>query len=58
MSDSTVCTSWLSDPRRYTYGNILIDASTATVEKLQQDRDKIRNSLKNSPLHLILQKCL
>jgi hypothetical protein len=38
-------TAWLSDSRRFTYGNILLDSSNATLEKLQQGRDSIRSSL-------------
>jgi hypothetical protein len=45
MDDPASKTSWLSNPRCFIYGNILIDAFTATIEKLQQARDKIRNSL-------------
>jgi hypothetical protein len=41
MDDPASKPSWLSDPRRFTYGNILINTSTATIEKLQQARDKI-----------------
>jgi hypothetical protein len=46
MSDAKQSTSWLSDPCCFTYGTILIDSSTATLEKLQQARDEIRNALK------------
>jgi hypothetical protein len=45
MSDPKASTAWLSDPRRFTYGNILIDSSKATLQKLQQARDSIRSSL-------------
>jgi hypothetical protein len=45
MDDPASKTSWLSDPRCFTYGNILINTSTATIEKLQQARDKIQSSL-------------
>jgi hypothetical protein len=45
MNDPAAHTSWLPDPCRYNYGNILIDASTTTIEKLQQARDKIQTSL-------------
>jgi hypothetical protein len=38
-------TAWLSDPDRFTYGNILIDSSNATIEKMQQARDTIRQAL-------------
>jgi hypothetical protein len=46
MSDPKQRTSWLSDPRRFTYGNILLDSSKATLEKMQQARDDIRQALK------------
>jgi hypothetical protein len=45
MSDPKASIAWLSDPRRFTYGNILIDSSKATLQKLQQARDSIRSSL-------------
>jgi hypothetical protein len=45
MSDPMASTIWLSDPRRFTYGNILIDSSKATLQKLQHARDSIRSSL-------------
>lgn len=44
-TNSAARTSWLSNPHHYNYGNILIDASTATIEKLQQACDKIQTSL-------------
>jgi len=37
--------AWLADPDRFSYGNILIDSSSVTLEKLQATRDKIRTSL-------------
>jgi hypothetical protein len=46
MSDPKQRTAWLSDPRRFTYGNILLDSSKATIEKMQAARDNIRNALK------------
>jgi hypothetical protein len=46
MTDSKQKASWLKDPRRFTYGNILFDSSKATLEKLQQARDSIYSSLK------------
>jgi hypothetical protein len=46
MTDPKQRTAWLSDPRRFTYGNILIDSSNATLEKVQQARDDIRHALK------------
>ena len=39
MDDQKQRLAWLSDARRYTYGNLLIDSSTSTLEKLQQARD-------------------
>jgi hypothetical protein len=35
---NTQCAAWLTNPDRFTYGNILIDSSTATIEKMQQSR--------------------
>jgi hypothetical protein len=46
MSDPKQRTSWLSDPRRFTFGNILLDSSKATLEKMQQACDDIRTALK------------
>jgi hypothetical protein len=45
MSDPKEKTAWLSDVCRFTYGNILIDSSQATLEKIQQARDDICSSL-------------
>jgi hypothetical protein len=39
MDDQKERLAWLADPRRFTYGNLLIDSSTATLEKLQAARD-------------------
>jgi hypothetical protein len=39
-------TAWLFDPRCFNTSNFLIDASQATIEKVQAARDKIHNSLK------------
>jgi hypothetical protein len=33
MSDPKASIAWLSDPRRFTYSNILIDSSKATLQK-------------------------
>jgi hypothetical protein len=49
MNDPASKTSWLSDPRRFNFGNFLIDASTTTIDKLQQARDKIRSNLQKFP---------
>jgi len=40
MEDQKERLAWLSDPRRFTYGNLLIDSSTA---KLQTARDANKN---------------
>jgi hypothetical protein len=45
MTDPTSKAKWLTDSRRFTYGNILLDSSKATLQKLQQARDSIRSSL-------------
>jgi hypothetical protein len=45
MTDAKAQNAWLVDPRRYTYGNLIVDPSTATIEKLQEARDNIRTSL-------------
>jgi hypothetical protein len=37
--------AWLSDSHHFTHGNFLIDASQATIEKVQAARDKIRTNL-------------
>jgi hypothetical protein len=39
-------TAWLNNPHCFTVGNILIDASQATMEKLQETRDTNYNHLK------------
>jgi hypothetical protein len=43
MEDQKERLAWLSDSRRFTYGNLLIDSSTATLEKLQAARDANKN---------------
>jgi hypothetical protein len=48
MSDPKAKAAWLTDSRRFQYGNILIDSSQATLEKMQQARDDIRTSLQKS----------
>jgi hypothetical protein len=45
MDDDKERLAWLSDPRHFTYGNLLIDSTNATLEKLQAAHDKIRNNL-------------
>lgn len=46
LSDPKQKKAWLADPDRFTYGNILIDSSQATLAKVQQTRNDIRSSLK------------
>jgi hypothetical protein len=46
MSDQKGKAAWLSDSRRFTYGNILIDSSQASLEKVQQAWDEIHSALK------------
>jgi hypothetical protein len=45
MTDSKACTAWLSDPHCFTYGNIILDSSKATIEKLQSVCDSIHTNL-------------
>jgi hypothetical protein len=45
LTDPAQQKAWLADPDRFTYGNILIDSSSTTIEKMQQARDNIRNAL-------------
>jgi len=45
LNDPIEKAAWLSDTRHFTTGNLLIDASQATVEKVQAAHDKIRGSL-------------
>ena len=42
MDDQKERLAWLSDPNRYEYGNFLIDSSSATLEKIQDARDRNR----------------
>jgi len=42
MDDQKERLAWLSDPKRYEYGNFLIDSSSATLEKIQDARDRNR----------------
>lgn len=51
MSDWTAAASWLTDPIRFTYGNILIDPSKATLNKFKQARDATRSTLKKFSVH-------
>ena len=45
LTDSIEKAAWLSDPRRFTIGNFLVDAFQATLEKVQDARDKISSHL-------------
>jgi len=45
MDDDKEHLAWLSGPRHFTCGNLLIDSTNATLEKLQAAHDKIRNNL-------------
>jgi hypothetical protein len=45
LTDPAQQKAWLTDPTRFTYGNILLDSSTTTIEKMQQARDTIRTAL-------------
>jgi hypothetical protein len=45
ITDPVQAASWKNDPRRFTKGNLLIDASSATLQKMQDARDRIRSSL-------------
>jgi hypothetical protein len=46
MSDQKEKAAWISDSHRFTYGNILIDSSQASLEKVQQAWDEIHSALK------------
>lgn len=46
MSDPLDKATWLSDPRRFVHGNILLDSSKADMSKIQAARDTIRSNLK------------
>jgi hypothetical protein len=45
LTDPIQAASWITDPCHVTNGNILIDASSATLEKMQEAHDNIRLSL-------------
>lgn len=45
MEDPKQSLAWLSDSCRFTYGNLLVDSTNATIEKLQASCDVIRSSL-------------
>jgi hypothetical protein len=45
LDDPVQQKAWLANPDRFTYGNILLDSSTATIEKVQQARDTVHNAL-------------
>jgi hypothetical protein len=46
MTDPTQKAAWLADPKRYNYGNLLIDSSKADMTKIQAAHDTIRSNLK------------
>jgi hypothetical protein len=45
LSNPVEKAAWLSDSHHFNHGNFLIDASQATIEKVQAARDKIRANL-------------
>jgi hypothetical protein len=45
MNDTSQKTTWLSDPDRFDYGNLLQDASQATLAKVLAARDSVRNTI-------------
>ncbi len=45
LDDPVQQKAWLANPDRFTYGNILLDSSTATIEKVQQARHTVCNAL-------------
>jgi hypothetical protein len=47
LTDPAQNKSWLSDPRRFTYGNLLQDPSKATLENITAARNKIRTSVES-----------
>jgi hypothetical protein len=60
MNDSSPHTAWLSDLHHYTYGNILIDASTVLplLKNYNKFTTKFVIVFRNLLLCPILQKCL
>ena len=45
LTDPIEKAAWISDPRCFTTGNFLLNASKATIENIQAARDKLRSSL-------------
>jgi len=45
MNDTSQKTTWLSDPDRFDYGNLLQDASQATLAKVLAARDSVQNTV-------------
>jgi hypothetical protein len=45
LDDPADLKAWHANPDRFTYGNILLDSSVATIEKMQQARNTVRNAL-------------
>jgi hypothetical protein len=45
LTDPIEKAAWTSDPPCFTTGNFLLDASQATIEKIQAAHDKIHSSL-------------
>lgn len=58
MTDTKACTNWLSDLHCFTFGNLIIEPSTATIDKLQATQDNIHTSSKKLLLLLIQLQCL
>jgi hypothetical protein len=56
LTDPVDAASWKTDPRCITKGNLLIDASSATIDKMQAASDHI--TLNNLLLHPILSSLL
>jgi len=60
LTDPTQKNAWMSDSRRFTYGNLLQDPSQATLEKVQTARDRVRsqvNKLTSVPDPTKMPKC-
>jgi hypothetical protein len=45
LTDPSQKNAWLSDPRRFIYGNLLQDPSQATLEKVQAAQDRVRSQV-------------
>jgi hypothetical protein len=46
LTDPEQLQKWLTDPDRFQYGNLLYDASMATMENIQAMRDIVRRTVK------------